>query len=134
MHHFSPQAKDAILREYVPNDVNHGFTALARRHPPLTANTIRRWRDQWDGTPDSLEEGERAGRPPVIEPEDRVPVIERVIGQANRHHEAIHYPEVADELNGETGIRASLRSVRRWGQQLGVRQMRTIPRSEDERR
>ena len=116
MPHFSPQAKDAILRDYIPNDINHGFTALARRHPPLTANTSRRWWDRWDGTAGSLEKRKRDGRPPVIKPKDRVPVIERVIGQANRRHEAIHYPEVADELIAETGIRASLRSVRRWGQ------------------
>lgn len=134
MHHFSAQTKHAILMEYSSNDENHGFTALALRHPPVTSRTIRRWKDQWDGTANSLEEGERDGRPPVIEPQDRAAVIERVIDQANRHHEAIHYPDVADELFSETGIHASSRTVRRYGRELGVRQMRTIARSEEERR
>lgn len=134
MHHFSPESKDAILREYREDDVTHGYTALARRHPQLTSRTIRRWMSCWDGAPASLEEGARSGRPPVIQPEDRVPVIQGVINDANRRHAAIHYPEVDEALFDQTGIQPSSRTVRRWGKELGAHPMRTIARSVQERK
>lgn len=133
MPHFSPEAKDAILREYREHDSDHSFAALARRHPPATAREIAQWDKRWDRTPESLERRAGSGRHSLIEPAVRDYVISTALNEAHQQHRAIHYPEVADALEDATGVRAAPSTVRTWGEQLEARQMTTIPRSTDQR-
>jgi hypothetical protein len=59
--------------------------------------------------------------------------MRRAINGAHRRHEPVHYRQVADTILAATNVHVSARSVRYWGRRLGARQMRTIPRSTEER-
>lgn len=133
MTHFTPAVKHSILVEYRPRDKDRSFEALAARHEGVTAWTISRWYHIWDGTPESLEEGDRPGRPPLIDPVERNQLIHTVIDQANRHYEPVHYPQVRDAIIEQTHVHPSIRTVQSWGHQLRARQVRAIPRTEGER-
>lgn len=133
MVHFSPDLKHSILCEYKPGDQDRTFAALARRHPPVSERTIASWYHKWDGTPESLQEAPRTGRPPTIDPTQRDRIIHQTIDRANRHHEAIHYPEVQDAIVQATHVVPASSTVRHWGEQLDARQKRTVSRTSDER-
>jgi transposase len=135
MTHFTPEVKHSILLEYCAGDNNHGFEALARRHAVRGGRrVVKRWFDRWDGTPQSLQEGDRTGRPRIVNADKAGAIIKQSVGRANRKHMAIDYVKVADDIRTKTDADVSVRSVRRWGREMGVQHKRAIARTENERR
>jgi len=52
---------------------------------------------------------------------------------ANRRGEALHYPALLASVQRATGKQLSSRTLRRYGQQKGVKQKRSKKRTKDER-
>lgn len=134
MPHLSAEAKHHILLEYTPHSPTHGFPALAARHAVAGgARTVQRWLERWDGTPASLEEQPRTGRPRVLNKAEVSRQVRAPILAANRAHRAIHYTDLLPEVRQKTGKELSLRSLQRYGkEELGAKQRRGKKRTADE--
>ena len=135
MSHLSAEVKHAILLEYTPRSATHSFAALAARHAVEGgADVVRHWHDRWDGTLQSLEEKQRAGRPRALSSEQVEEYIRAPIAAANAVHRAVHYPTVAAEAREATGVEVSLRTVQRYGkEELGAKKGKGKKRTADER-
>lgn len=131
MPHVSAETKHAILLEYAPRSATHGFAALARRHSVKGgARLIRKWHEQWDGTPSSLQEKPRPGRPRVLSKAQVSRHVRAPILAANRAQRPVHYTTLLPLVRQKTGSKVSLRTLRRYGKQtLGVNQKHTKKRT-----
>lgn len=136
MSHFSATTKHAILLEYSPHDTTRSFAALAQRHGVKGGrDIIRRWHQRWNGTPQSLEEHARSGRPSILTPVEVTRHLHAPILAANRSHRAISYTKLLPEVQRKTGKKISLRTLQNYGQQrLQVQSKHTRKRTSDERK
>lgn len=123
MPHLSPEAKHHILLEYAPHSTTHSLAALARRHAVQGGErTLRNWLRRWDGSPASLQEQPRTGRPRMLSRAQVSRHVRAPILAANRAHRAIHYTELLPRVQAATGAEVSLRSLQRYGkEELGGR-------------
>ena len=104
--------KHHILLEYRPRCPTHSLTALARRHGVKGGKqTLYRWHRQWDGTVQSLERKEVAGRPRVLSRAQVSRHIKPRILSANRHSSAIRYTDVLPLVQRSTGTNVSIQSL-----------------------
>ena len=126
MPHVSAEAKHHILLEYSPHDTTRSFAALARRHAVKGgAQVLRLWHSRWNGTPASLQEHSRPGRPRLLSRAQVARHIATPIRHANRAHRAVHYPDLLPRVHAATRTRVSLRTVQRYGEEeLGAKQRR----------
>jgi transposase len=134
MPHLSAEAKHHILLEYSPHDTTRTFAALARRHAIKGgAQVIRLWHRRWNGTPASLQEQQRSGRPRVLSRAQVQRHIATPLRHANRAHRAIHYTDLLPRVRAATGTEVSLRTVRRYGkEELGAKKHKGIKRTAEE--
>jgi transposase len=134
MPHLSAEAKHHILLEYAPHDATRSFAALARRHAVKGGKSaVKRWHDRWDGTPVSLQEQPRSGRPRILSAVEVSRHVRAPILAANRAHRAIHYTELLPRVQTVAGQQISLRTVQRYGkEELGTKQKRGQKRTADE--
>jgi hypothetical protein len=134
MSHFSAAVKHAILLEYQPRSATQNFAALAQRHGVKGgARVVRRWRTQWNGTPASLEEKLRSGRPLLLSAAEVSRHIRAPLLAANRAHRAVHYTDLVPKVGRKTRKDVSLRTVQRYGkQQLHGRDKHTTKRTSTE--
>ena len=92
--------------------------------------TVQRWHERWDGSPASLEEQSRTGRPRVLSRAQVSRHVRAPILAANRAHRAIRYSELLPRVQAATGQQLSLRSLQRYGkQELGAKQKHTKKRT-----
>jgi transposase-like protein len=90
MKQFTPEAKHAILLEYVPRSPTHSFVALAERHGvPGGESTVRGWFKRWNGTMQSLRPQPRPGRPPLMTPQQVDELIRAPLEEKNKVHDPI---------------------------------------------
>lgn len=131
MPHLSAEAKHHILLEYAPHDATRSFAALAARHAVAGGKrTVQRWHERWNGTPASLEEQLRTGRPRVLSRAEVSRHVRAPILAANRAHRAIHYSDLLPAVREKTGKEMSLRSLQRYGkEELGAKQKHTKKRT-----
>ena len=134
MPHLSAEAKHHILLEYAPHDTTRSLAALAARHAVRGgADVVRRWLRRWDGTPASLQEQRRSGRPRVLSSAQVSQHVRAPILAANRAHRAIHYTDLLPSVRQKTGKELSLRSLQRYGkEELGAKQRRGKKRTSEE--
>jgi len=134
MPHLSAEAKHHILLEYAARDTTRSFAALARRHAVTGgARTVQRWHARWDGTPASLQEKARSGRPRILSRAQVSRHVRTPILAANRAHRAVSYTDLLPEVQRKTGKQLALRTLREYGkQQLGARNKHTKKRTADE--
>jgi len=134
MSHLSAEAKHHILLEYAAHDTTRSFAALARRHGIKGGwRVLQRWHQRWDGTPASLQEQPRSGRPRVLSRAQISRHVRAPILAANRAHRAISYTQLLPDVRQKTGIDVSLRSLQRYGkEELGARDKHTKKRTADE--
>ena len=134
MPHLTADTKHHILLEYSPHDTTRSFTALARRHAVKGgAQVIRLWHRKWDGTPASLQEQQRSGRPRTLSRAQVQRHIATPIRAANRAHRAIHYSDLLPRVRAATGTPVSLRTVQHYGEQeLRAKQKHGIKRTAEE--
>lgn len=134
MPHLSAEAKHHILLDYSPHDTTRSFVALAARHAVAGgARTVQRWHERWDGTPASLEEKQRTGRPRVLSRAEVSRHVRAPILAANRAHRAIHYSELLPTVRLKTGTEVSLRSLQRYGkEELGGQDKQSKKRTAEE--
>jgi hypothetical protein len=132
--HLSAEQKHHILLEYKPYSYAHGFGSLAARHGVAGGGrTIQRWHERWDGTPQSLQHTDGAGRPRVLSSAQVALHLAPRIRAANRQHKAVHYPDVIAEVRTATGTSVSSSTLRRYGHNdLGARQRSTKKRTAKE--
>jgi hypothetical protein len=109
MPHLSATVKHHILLEYTPRSSTHNFAALACRHAVKGGEeVVRRWHQRWNGTPESLEEQPRSGRPPILTQAEISRHIRAPILAANRAARPIHYRKTDRTSNNSTdGSRAT---------------------------
>jgi hypothetical protein len=134
MTHLSAEAKHPILLEYQAGDNTRSFAALARCHAVKGGGpTIGRWHSRWDGSPASLQERARSGRPRALSAQQVARHIRAPILAANRAHRAIHYPDLLDSVRTSTGADLSLPTLRRYGKEgTGAKQQRGKKRTAEE--
>ena len=97
------------------------------------SSTLRKWVKKWDGTVQSLQRKEVAGRPRALSRAEISRHIRAPILAANRSNRAIHYPSIHQAVQRKTGKRVSIQTVRRYGkQEAGVKQKRTRKRTASE--
>jgi hypothetical protein len=134
MPHLNAETKHHILLEYAPHDTSRSFAALAARHAVAGGSgTVARWYQRWDGTPASLEEKARTGRPRALSKAEVSRHVRAPILAAKRAHRAIHYTELLPRVQAATGKRPSLRSLQRYGkEELRGRDKQSKKRTADE--
>jgi transposase len=134
MREFTPQHKHSILTHYRAGVRECEFTALARRFAVAGgAKTIRRWHERWDGTPASLQDKPRSGRPRTLSQAEVSRHVRAPILAANRTHRPIHYTTLLPAVKAKTGKEISIQTLRRIGkEQLGAKQKRSKKRTADE--
>jgi hypothetical protein len=131
---FSAETKHSILLEYSARSNNHTFIALARRHGVKGGErTIRGWYQRWNGTPQSLEDKQRSGRPRILTPVEVSRHIRAPILAANRAHRAIHYPDMWKSVQTKTGKKIALRTLQQYGKdQYKIKEKTTRKRTQAE--
>lgn len=118
MSHLSAEAKHHILLEYSPGVRGRGFKALAARHKIRGgAILLSRWRRRWNGTPQSLEEEKRSGRPRALSSAQVRRHVAAPIRNANRAARAVSYTELLPQVQKATQTDVSLRSLQRYGKE-----------------
>lgn len=134
MPHLGAEAKHHILLEYSPHDTTRSFAALAARHAVKGGErVVRRWHRRWDGSPASLQERPRSGRPRALSRAQVARHIATPIRHANRAHRAIHYTDLLPQVRAATGAEVSLRTVQHYGEtELGAKKRRGIKRTAEE--
>jgi hypothetical protein len=131
MPNFNAATKHAILLEYIPSSPTHSYAAVAQRHGVAGGkSTIKRWHDRWDGTPASLEDKPRSGRPRLLTPADVSRHVRAPILAANRGHHAVRYTDLLPKVREKTGKHIALRTLQDYGQQqLRAKQKHTKKRT-----
>ncbi len=134
MPHLSADVKHHILLEYSPHDTTRTFAALARRHAVKGGERLLRlWHSRWDGTPVSLQERSRPGRPRLLSRAQVARHIATPIRHANRAHRAIHYPDLLPRVRAATGTQVSMQTLRRYGkEELAAKQKKGVKRTAEE--
>jgi hypothetical protein len=132
--HLTADVKHHILLEYRPYSHAHSFGALAERHNVVGGRrTVQRWHERWDGTPQSLQHTEGAGRPRVLSSDQVTRHLRPRILSANRRHKAVHYPDVLLGVRSATGTNVSLSTLKRYGHdELQARQRKSKKRTAKE--
>jgi transposase len=134
MPHLSAEAKHHILLEYSPRSATHSFAALAARHGVGGGGrTVQRWYSRWDRTPESLQEGKRTGRPHALSRAQASRHVRAPILAANRAHRAVRYTDLTQSVRAKTGASVSVRTLRRYGQEMGATKKRGTKRTAEER-
>jgi len=128
---FTPQQKHNILTHYRAGVRECEFTALARRFAVRGgAKTIRRWHQRWDGSPASLLEKARSGRPRILSRAEVSRHVRAPLLAANRAHRAVHYTTLLPTVKAKTSKELSIQTLRRIGkEQLGAKQKRSKKRT-----
>jgi hypothetical protein len=134
MPHLSADVKHHILLEYAASQRGRGFAALAQRHGIAGGGGVmQRWHVRWDGTPASLEEGVRSGRPRVLTEQQVTRHVAPPIRNANRAGRRVRLTRVAVQVRAATGFDVSTRSVQRYAHdELGAKQTRGKKRTAEE--
>jgi hypothetical protein len=136
MAHLDANTKHHILLEYSPHGRDRSFAALALRHQIAGgARTVQRWYSRWDGKPQSLQEGERSGRPRVLSKREvtRHVTAPIRIRNSNRAARPVRYPKLLPQVQAATGKELSLRTLQRYGhEEAGGRQTRGKKRTAQE--
>jgi transposase len=133
MSSFTPQQKHNILAHYRAGVRGAGFDALARRFAVQGGgNTLRYWHQRWRGTPASLEDKPRSGRPRILSRAEVSRHVRAPILAANRAHRAVHYTTLLPAVKAKTGKELSIQTLRRIGKQLGAKQKRSNKRTAGE--
>ena len=134
MKQLSADTKHAILLMYTPRSPTHSLAALAARHDIAGGwRTIENWRQQWDGTPQSLQHKQGAGRPRALSSREVQQHVRAPILLANKAHKTVHYPSLLQSVRTKTGKQIALRTLQRYGkEELGVKQRRGKKRTADE--
>lgn len=133
MKKFSADWKQHILEQYQPRSHDNSFEALARRFAVKGGKqTVQKWHQQWNGSAASLERKEGSGRPRKLSQAQVNRHIKSRIVAANRRAEAVHYPSILPSVQAATGTNLSLRSLQRYGKEIGVKNKHTMKRKADE--
>jgi transposase len=104
MRAFAPQHKHSILTHYRAGVRGAGFDALARRFAVAGGGSlIRAWHQRWDGTPASLQEQPRSGRPRILSTAEVSRHVRAPILAANRAHRAVHYTTLQPAVQAKAG-------------------------------
>lgn len=118
MQHLSAAAKHHILLEYSPHERGRGFKALAARHNIKGGATlISTWHRRWDGTPQSLEEGARSGRPRALSSAQVRRHVAAPIRNANRAARVVSYTKLLPQVQSATHTEISLRTLQHYGKE-----------------
>ena len=118
MQHLSAETKHHILLEYCPRERGRGFKALAARHNIKGGATlISTWHRRWDGTPQSLEEGARSGRPRALSSAQVRRHVAAPIRNANRAARVVSYTELLPQVQSATHTEISLRTLQHYGKE-----------------
>ncbi|CAF3491093.1 unnamed protein product [Rotaria sp. Silwood2] len=91
--------------------------------------TVKRWFDRYDGTVASLQQKYRSGRPPILNKQQVNKLITKVVRSHNRLSSTIDYIKITNSIRQETNINVSLRTIRRCGQNSGIKYKKTIKRT-----
>ena len=104
--------------EYCPRERGRGFKALAARHNIKGGATlISTWHRRWDGTPQSLEEGARSGRPRALSSAQVRRHVAAPIRNANRAARVVSYTELLPQVQSATHTEISLRTLQHYGKE-----------------
>ena len=118
MSEYSPKLKHKILSLYSPHQRGSGFDALAARFLiDGGGRTVQRWHERWNGTVESLQHKQGAGRPPLLSSEETKEHITDVVRAANQHRDPIHYPAIHSSAAADTDKQVSLRTIQRYGKE-----------------
>jgi len=90
--------------------------------------TVFRWVKQGG----NQETRARSGRPRILNSGERKRYVLHKVQYRNQRHEGIKYNEIVDTIRAQTGKSISKRTVRRYGQEEGIKQKRTIRRTQVE--
>lgn len=128
---FSAEQKQRILSQYSPHSRDYSYRALSRRYNlSPDGRTIKKWRQQWDGTVSSLRGRRRPGRPRILTPTQVHNHIHQPIVAANRRHECINYATIHHRVTDSLQVNVSRSTIRRYGyNSIGIRQRRVVRRS-----
>lgn len=134
MTHLSADAKQLILKQYRVGVRDSGFDSLASRYDVRGGGAeILRWYRQWDGTPESLEDKPRSGRPRILTTTQVTRHIAAPIRNCNRAHRVVRYPKLLPQVQRATGKDISLRTLKRYGkEEAGGKQTRGKKRTAEE--
>jgi len=131
MKQYSPESKHHILLQHASNPALHSFSSLARSlGGGLTARTLQRWQQQWDGAQQSLERREGSGRPRLLDTTQVNNLIRTPIKNKNRAHTPVHYPQLMPIIRKKIGKEIHINTIRNYGRRdCGIRLKHTKKRT-----
>jgi hypothetical protein len=118
MKQLSPEVKHSILTHYT-SPLNHDTldTILCLHDVKASRRAVELWRRQWDGTAASLQHKKGAGRPRILTQKEVKHYVATPIRQKNRKHHPIHYHELKNRIETETGKTISVDTIERYGRE-----------------
>jgi transposase len=134
MPQLTAQCKHDILIHCQSRRTGESEVDVAAAHGvTIDRNTITRWRNRWNGTPQSLERKPVSGRPRILTRVEVSRHLRAPILTANRSHTAISYTKIYESVKQKTRKKLSLRTLQRTGkEQLDIECKATVKRTQEE--
>jgi transposase len=124
---YSSSFKHNILCQYQPKQYGKGFESLARLHNVKGGRqTIQNWYQRWDGTINSLEHKQGAGRPTLLSSAQQKQYVLTPIRKKNTQHQGVNYRMIHENIKSKINKNISLRTIKRYGKEkLNIKKKKT---------
>ena len=121
-----PQFKHKVLEEYRCRISGCGFKSLAKRFKIKGGHRlVMKWRHQWDGTVDSLNQKLRGHRTRVMTQQEVADHILEFVKSLNEKRMHVNYRTVQAHVKFELKREVPIRTIRRYGKECGIRWLKT---------
>ena len=114
--HLYPELKQVIITQYSTRQPTPSFRSLSREfNLSIPSSTLSDWKQQWDGTIQSLKHKKGGGRHRILKKTEVTRYIRQPIQRKNRSHTPIHYPDLLPRVVQNSGRDLSIQTLRRYG-------------------
>ena len=134
MKQLTPEVKHSILSHYTsPNNRDTLSSILSLHDIRASRQSVNNWKNQWDGTIESLKHKSVSGRPHILDQRELTRYVETPIREANQSSVPIRYTSIANSIRQKLNKNISDRTIQRYGkEELGGKMGRGKKRSADE--
>lgn len=123
---YTPQFKHKVLEEYHRGVYGCGFKSLAKRFKIVGGHKlIMSWYSQWNGTVDSLYQRSRGHRTRTMTQQEVQKYIVDFVKSMNSQRARVTYKMVQAHVKSSLKREVSIRTIRRYGKECGIRWKRT---------
>jgi transposase len=128
--YYDPLFKQLVVEYYLQDQPNVSFQFVGKIFQINGGHvTLKQWFDRYDGTIVSLQQRYRSGRPRILSKRQVNQLVTKIVYSHNRLSRPINYKKITNSIRQKTNTNVSIRTVRRYGKNSGIKQRKTIKRT-----